>query len=322
VKTGAEPAERQDAAHVWMLRSPDRSSAKRYGPSRTARARRLIAITGGTGSGEGSGSGGTGGAAVPWWRRPAILAGAGAIAVAVLSGWIQQGGATVASLLFGDEEIAEPVVHAKTMEPDFCGVWHLNKSASVVSGELKKKLNGRTSFESGEADYRKTLFDVRKATGSDLPSGNTVEVTIEGSNDKAVILNSLDIVVRKRSALSGDLMLVGSGCGGGIAARRYVVDLDKSNPHFEVVEESSPGEKVTKPVDFPYRVSSGDPEVFILEGATKGEIIEWKATLNWTSGGKEGSTEISDGGKPFVSFPEAPAGYSFNTDVNKLENLP
>jgi hypothetical protein len=117
-------------------------------------------------------------------------------------------------------------------------------------------------------------------------------------------------------------MLVGSGCGGGIAARRYVVDLDKSNPHFEAVEEPRPGEKVTKPVDFPYRVSSSDPEVFILEGAAKGEIIEWKATLSWTSGGNEGATEISDGGKPFVSFPEAPADYSFNADVNKLEKLP
>jgi hypothetical protein len=288
--------------------------------------RGLIAITASSGSGGGSGTGaggsGTGGAPVPLWRRPAVLAAGTAVAVTVIGGWIQQGGAAAVASLFGEDDNAEPVIHAKTMEPDFCGVWHLNKKASVVSDELIENLTGPQSPKIGDPDYAKTLSSVRKATGSDLPSGNTVQVTIEGSNEKAAILNSLDVDVQKRSALSGDLMLLGSGCGGGLAQRRYVTELGDPYPRFKVVESSDSGEEVTKPIDFPYKVSSNDPEVFILNGVSKSQIVEWKATLHWTSGGKENSTEISDNGKPFVSFPVTPASYSFSTDHKKLIRLP
>ncbi|MFB9464557.1 hypothetical protein [Streptomyces cinereospinus] len=277
-----------------------------------------IVITGGTGSG---GDSNAGDAPVPLWRRPAVMAAATAVAITVIAGWIQQGGAAAVSSLFGDADETEPVVHAKTMEPDFCGVWHLRKEASAVSEELKKQLNGPKPAGSGNPDYSKILSAVRKATKSDLPSGNTVEVTIEGSNGKAAILTGLDVIVQKRSALSGDLMTVGSSCGGGVTARRYVAELDDPNPRFEVVEQAGPGEETKKPIDFPYKVSSGDPEVFHLEGASNDGIVEWKAKLHWVADGKEKSTEISDNGKPFVSFPDRSVKYFFSTDLNELEDM-
>jgi hypothetical protein len=124
-----------------------------------------------------------------------------------------------------------------------------------------------------------------------------VEITIEGRRAAAVILSGLTVdVVSRRSPPEGTL--VGPEGAGGIATRYFTVDLDRPTPTPELGEPDEPraGER---PLNFPYKVSLSDPEVFILFANTQRCDCQWTAQLRWRSGGKKGTTQIRDGQHPF-----------------------
>jgi hypothetical protein len=52
-------------------------------------------------------------------------------------------------------------------------------------------------------------------------------------------------------------------------------------------------------IDFPYRVSSSDPEVFHLYAVTEFCDCQWEARLRWTVAGEPGTTTIRNGERPF-----------------------
>ena len=51
--------------------------------------------------------------------------------------------------------------------------------------------------------------------------------------------------------------------------------------------------------DFPFRVTSTDVEVFDLDAHVEGHDVSWYLELEWSSGGRDGTLRIDDGGKPF-----------------------
>ncbi|WP_406436988.1 hypothetical protein OHB14_60580 [Streptomyces sp. NBC_01613] len=270
------------------------------------------------GSSDANGNSGANGTPVPWWRKPTVVAIASGAVVTAIGGWLQQGGVSAISSLFSDDESNKPVVHAKTKDTDMCGYWRIHKDAVVVATDLKMRLAGHPSHPA----YSKILADGRKATGSDLLTGSTVEVTVEGTNGKAVILTGLDVQVTKREPFNEDVISVGTGCGGGVEERYYSVDLDEPTPHFKLSETDENGQPIAKSVDFPYKVSANDPEVFILSGGALRGAIHWKAVLRWVADGKEGSSEISNGGKPFLSYPVDAPNYWFDTNGDELHLYP
>jgi hypothetical protein len=102
--------------------------------------------------------------------------------------------------------------------------------------------------------------------------------------------------------------------------RYYAVDLDTARPEFILHEGDGSGDAETKPINFPYKVSSVEPEKFVLTGKTD-SVVEWTATLHWTADGKKGKTDITDNGKPFVSYPVATKLF-FDTGTGKLQTSP
>ncbi|MGW6745414.1 hypothetical protein ACWGDX_32530 [Streptomyces sp. NPDC055025] len=265
------------------------------------------------------GSGEVGGNApqVPWWKRPALVTAYGVVAAAVIGGWLTQGGIEVFSAAFGGEEPNKPVLTVGANDAVFCSTWLLSKEPNFFAQKLRSDLRGVDPF----GDQMDSVLEKSKnSTGSQVPTGNRVDVTIEGKKEQVVILEGLKPNIVKKSTL-GDLATVGDQCGGGFPARFFKTDLDAPRPKFEIADVDDEGNLISKPIDFPYRVSSSEPEKFVLMGQTEG-VVEWTATLYWVADGKAGNVEIDDDGKPFVSFPETVVKYFFNTRTKNLDINP
>ncbi|EFE79336.1 conserved hypothetical protein [Streptomyces filamentosus NRRL 15998] len=126
-----------------------------------------------------------------------------------------------------------------------------------------------------------------------------VRITLQGRDDRAVVLESLRIrVVERGSPAPGRVYRMSSGCGGSLTPRMFDVDLDASRPVARSVAGNDSGEPI-EAVAFPYRVSVTDPEVFLITGRTVGCDCSWVAELTWSSGGRSGTVRIDDGGRPF-----------------------
>ncbi|MET9771757.1 helix-turn-helix domain-containing protein [Streptomyces sp. NPDC006415] len=128
-----------------------------------------------------------------------------------------------------------------------------------------------------------------------------VRITLQGRDERAVVLESLRIrVVERRSPAPGRVYRMSSGCGGSLTPRMFDVDLDVPRPVARSVAGNDSGEPI-EAVAFPYRVSVTDPEVFLITGRTAGCDCDWFAELSWSSGGRSGTVRIDDGGRPFRS---------------------
>ncbi|MFI1186163.1 helix-turn-helix domain-containing protein [Streptomyces californicus] len=126
-----------------------------------------------------------------------------------------------------------------------------------------------------------------------------VRITVQGRDDRAVVLESLRIrVVERRPVGPGRVYRMSSGCGGSLTPRMFDVDLDAPRPVARPLAGNDSGEPVAA-VAFPYRVSVTDPEVFLITGRTVGCDCAWFAELGWSSGGRSGTVRLDDGGRPF-----------------------
>jgi len=269
-------------------------------------------------------SGETGSVSTPWWRRPMVIGTASAVFVTVVTGWAGQGGNALYETLFGGEEPTRPIVTVSSADSPMCARWLLGGSTDAVtqkiSAETRKIVDSSTDMEQYRKDIDENLRRALTSTGSSLANGSRVDVTIQGNKDKAVVLESMEANVSQLSKL-GNFMDVGSDCGGGFPNRFFSVDLDAPRPAFYLSTKDDNGKEVSGAIDFPFQVSSIEPERFILVGNTK-SVAKWTATLHWVADGKRGETKIDDNGKPFVSFPNGLPAPFYNTSTHQLTPAP
>ncbi|MFH9758975.1 helix-turn-helix domain-containing protein [Streptomyces anulatus] len=137
------------------------------------------------------------------------------------------------------------------------------------------------------------------ALGADHAGEAGVRVTLQGRDERAVVLEALRIrVVERRSPAQGRVYRMSSGCGGSLTPRMFDVDLDVPRPVARSVAGNDSGEPI-EAVTFPYSVSVTDPEVLLITGRTVGCDCDWFAELTWSSGGRSGTVRVDDGGRPF-----------------------
>jgi hypothetical protein len=123
-----------------------------------------------------------------------------------------------------------------------------------------------------------------------------VAIVIEGKAETPVVLLDLRVRVVARRPPPAWSHLLPPGAGA-VAVRYFHVDLDDSPPRLRYgVPDEPTGDP---PVQFPYRVSASDPEVFYIIAETQRCDCSWIAELDWSAGGRSGTTRIDDGGKPF-----------------------
>lgn len=131
--------------------------------------------------------------------------------------------------------------------------------------------------------------------GGSLP----LQLTATGTSDEAVVLTSLHVrVVSTHAALPWAAYSMADGCGGGITPRRFDIDLDSERPTAKPAAGQDGDIKVPAK-DFPFKVSAHDPQVLNLDVHTEGHDISWYLEVGWSSGGRQGTLRVDDGGKPF-----------------------
>jgi hypothetical protein len=127
-----------------------------------------------------------------------------------------------------------------------------------------------------------------------------IDLSLQGSSPKSILIHRMDIeVVKRRPALRGPHYQLQ---GGGLAPSRLIsIDLDARRP--KAVPEIGPNSTVPNespgPVNFPFFVSEEELEHFVIIATAERYDCEWKATIHWTVAGKQGSTELSNQGKPY-----------------------
>lgn len=143
-----------------------------------------------------------------------------------------------------------------------------------------------------------------------------LELTVQGKSDEAVVLQGLHVRTLSRKApLPWSAYSMGEGCGSGITPQSFDIDLDDSQPAVTPVAGQQGDERVP-PKDFPFRVTSTDVEVFDLDVHVEGHDVSWYLELDWSSGGREGTLRIDDGGKPFrTSSIKARPSYTYRHDT-------
>ncbi|MFJ9891519.1 helix-turn-helix domain-containing protein [Streptomyces sp. NPDC091287] len=126
-----------------------------------------------------------------------------------------------------------------------------------------------------------------------------LQLTVQGTSREAVVLKGMHVrVVSRKAPLPWSAYLMGNGCGSGIAPQTFTSHLDAGHPTLRPVPGKQ-GDVVVPAVDFPYKVTSEDVEVFNLDMKAVGYDVTWYLELEWSSGGKEGVVRIDDHGKLF-----------------------
>ncbi|WP_405554069.1 helix-turn-helix domain-containing protein [Streptomyces sp. NBC_01171] len=118
-----------------------------------------------------------------------------------------------------------------------------------------------------------------------------VALTVQGTGDEAVVIESMHVGVADSSPPPAwNAYLGSSGCGGGVRTRSFDTDLDAPHP----VITPKAGQR-----GFPYKVSRTDPEVLYITAHADTHDVRWYVDLQWNSAGRQGTIRINDHGEAF-----------------------
>ncbi|WP_051722522.1 helix-turn-helix transcriptional regulator [Streptomyces albus] len=129
-----------------------------------------------------------------------------------------------------------------------------------------------------------------------------VETTVQGTSaDAVVVLRALRVrVVGRAAPLAWPVYAMDNGCGGSLTPAAFSVNLDAERPLARPTDgfDGDSGRELPA-VRLPFTVSPKDPLVLRVTARTGGCDCRWYLELDWTSGGREGTVRINDGGDPF-----------------------
>ncbi|MEU3602564.1 helix-turn-helix transcriptional regulator [Streptomyces sp. NPDC006798] len=139
-----------------------------------------------------------------------------------------------------------------------------------------------------------------RAAGAVHGGETRVRITLQGTDERAVVLHGLQVrtAARREPPGAGRVYRMGGGCGGVLTPRTFAVDLDRRRP----LARSVPGHGENGPipaVSLPYRVSASDPEILLVTASARECDCDWYLELEWSSGGRRGVVRIDEGGRPF-----------------------
>ncbi|MEV6742622.1 hypothetical protein AB0N14_39515 [Streptomyces sp. NPDC051104] len=154
-----------------------------------------------------------------------------------------------------------------------------------------------------------------------------IQVTVQGRTQQSVILTGMHINVTARHPKPATGIVVQTGqCGGGVTQRHFDVNLSATPPTFTAkpAVDDYTG-KVTSPaVNFPYKISLTDPEVFELDVTKEcaGDCT-FTVVLDWVADGKNGSSILDNQGRGFRSIDAASLPrYQLQPGTNGMELQP
>ncbi|MFC6084826.1 hypothetical protein [Sphaerisporangium aureirubrum] len=110
-------------------------------------------------------------------------------------------------------------------------------------------------------------------------------------------------------------------CGGVLETRRFTANLDRTPVTAVPVpgtDHDADGNEIKTPaVDFPYKISESDPEIFLVRAATRRCDCSWHLLLTWSQSGREATLKIDASGKDFRTTGTASLRHWWWTDGMK-----
>jgi hypothetical protein len=152
----------------------------------------------------------------------------------------------------------------------------------------------------------------------------SIQVTVQGRTQQSVLLTGMHINITARHPGPATGIVVSSGqCGGGVTERHFDVDLSATPPTLtaEPAVDAYTGQTTSPAVDFPYKISLTDPEVFALDVTRDcaGDCT-FTVTLDWVADGKKGTSVLDNQGRGFRSVdPVSRPHYRLQPGVNGME---
>ncbi len=149
-----------------------------------------------------------------------------------------------------------------------------------------------------------------------------LELAATGKSQDAVVITGIDVrVVGRQTPLDWTAYSMGSGCGGVIEPQSFDIDLDAAQPVTKPVAGQQADGKVPAR-DFPFKVSTSDPEVFDLNVHTETHDVSWYLEVSWSSGDRSDKIRVDDHGKPFhTSAIKGRPAYEYRLDTNVWDHL-
>ncbi|MEU7062812.1 hypothetical protein [Streptomyces sp. NPDC046161] len=222
----------------------------------------------------------------PFWKRPltwvmTVLLGALA---AVLGGALQNLFTTAGNKAVNEFSKERPPFTVVS-EHDSCPtVW------THFPDQLQKAVTGKTEEEAlsilannGEADGRAT----------------ELTVTLQGRTQSAVVITGVRVVMSRPPQPPPSSVFGTGGCGAAVPTRSFAIDLDSKSPTAKPVPPDIPSGPSPAVVNFPYKISTNEPEVFHFSIQTTARDCAWYLEIKWNSNGKVGIYRLDNGGKPF-----------------------
>ncbi|MFD7342095.1 helix-turn-helix domain-containing protein [Streptomyces violascens] len=149
-----------------------------------------------------------------------------------------------------------------------------------------------------------------------------LELTVTGKSPEPVVITGINVrVVGRQAPLNWTAYSMGSGCGSGIVPQSFDINLDSAQP----VSKPVAGQQADAAIparDFPFKVSTKDPEVFDLNVHTQAHDVSWYLEVSWSSGDRSDKIVVNDNGKPFrTSAVKGRPAYEYRLDTNVWDHL-
>lgn len=220
----------------------------------------------------------------PFWKRPltwVVTVLLGALAT-VLGGALQDLFKTTGNKVVKEFE-KEQSPFTVVFEDDSCSAW------THFPDELQKAVIGKS-----EIDGRNVLDENREADAD----ATELTVTLQGRTQSAVVITGVRVVMSGPPKPPPASVFGMGGCGAAVETRSFAIDLDSKSPTAKALTPDVP-EPSPVIVNFPYKISMTDPEVFHFSVQTAGCDCTWYLKIEWNSNGKVGAYRLDNGGKPF-----------------------
>lgn len=182
-------------------------------------------------------------------------------------------------------------------------------SSQCIGGEFVPQQSLSAVLRHG-ATYNWDLIE--RQPGAAQVGRDPVQVSVQGESARTITLTGIEFHATRHVRPPGAKF---SGqCGGPFVGRALEVDLDTNPPRVvdSVADEQGMlgsrglhGERLYRPVRFPWTVSLTDPLLLDIIATTESCYCKWSAEIPWVSGSKHGTIVIDNDGDGYKVTGEA-----------------
>jgi hypothetical protein len=163
---------------------------------------------------------------------------------------------------------------------------------------------------------------IERQPGAAQVGRNAIQVSVQGESARTITLTSIEFHVTRDAHPPGATF--SEQCGGPFVGRALEVDLDSNPPRIvdSVADKEGMlgsrglhGERLYRPVRFPWTVSLTDPLLLDVIATTESCYCKWSAAIPWVSGSKQGTISIDNDGDGYrVTDATGAASYVLSPD--------